>query len=63
MFIQEEEISGADSPDSSVFGSTWSKQPPAVLLMCGTLAVVAVAVCLVVAGFAVHLKTVFRTIL
>lgn len=41
---------------------TWSKQSPAVLLMCGALAVVAVALRLIVAGFAVHLKAVFRTV-
>lgn len=44
-------------------GCTWSEQPPAVVLMCGTLAIVAVALGLVVAGFAIHLKAVLRTIL
>lgn len=42
---------------------TWSKQPPAVVLVRGTLAVMAVARCLVVAGFAIHLKAVFGTLL
>jgi len=42
---------------------TDSKQPPAVMLPCGTLAVVAVARRLVVAGFAVHLEAVFGTFL
>lgn len=42
---------------------TWSKQPPAVLLVCGALAVVAVSLRLVEARFAVHLEAVFRTIL
>lgn len=41
---------------------TWPEQPPAVLLVCGTLAVVAVALRLVEAGFAVHLKAVFGTL-
>lgn len=43
-------------------GFTWPEQPPAVLLVCGTLAVVAVALRLVVAGFAVHSKAVFGTL-
>lgn len=41
---------------------TWPEQPPAVLLVCGTLAVMAVALRLVVAGFAVHLKAVLGTL-
>lgn len=41
---------------------TWSKQPPAVMLMCGALAIVAEAVNLIVARFAVHLKAIFRTV-
>lgn len=46
-----------------VYWCTWSKQPPAVLLGCGTLAIVAVALGLVVAGFAVHLEAVVGTVL
>lgn len=42
-------------------GCTWAEQPPAVLLVCGTLAIVAVALGLVVAGFAVHVEAVVRT--
>lgn len=41
---------------------TWSKEPPAVLLVTGTLAVVAEARSLVVAGSAVHHKAVFWAI-
>lgn len=46
-----------------VFWCTWAKQPPAVLLVGGTLAVVAVALGLVVAGFAVHLEAVVGAVL
>lgn len=46
-----------------VYWCTLSKQPPAVLLVCGTLAIVAVALGLVVARFAVHLEAVVRTVL
>lgn len=42
---------------------TWPEHPPAVVLVRGTLAVVAVALRLVVAGFAVHLEAVFGTLL
>lgn len=43
--------------------ATWPEHPPAVLLVRGALAVVAVALCLVVAGCAVHLKAVLGTLL
>lgn len=42
---------------------TWPEYPPAVLLVRGTLAVVAVALRLVVAGLAIHLEAVFGTLL
>lgn len=42
---------------------TWPEHPPAVLLVRGTLAVVAVALGPVGAGFAVHLEAVFGTLL
>lgn len=41
---------------------TCSEQPPAVLLVCGALAVVAEALRLVEAALAIHLKAVFRTV-
>ena len=43
--------SRASSPEG-----TWSKQPPAVVAVCGALAVVAEALALVVAGLPVHHK-------
>lgn len=52
------------TPGAQVCGPlTWPEHPPAVLLVRGTLAVVAVALRLVVAGFAVHLEAVFGTLL
>lgn len=42
---------------------TWPEHPPAVLLVRGTLAVVAVALRLVVAGLAVHLEAVLGALL
>lgn len=62
-WIDLESIAVSIGDSKGCVQSTFPKQPPAVVLSCGAAAVEAEALRLCVAGFAVHLKSIFRTVL